>query len=413
MDNILSNIDSKPNNSSLWWDSLQKYELKNILDVKVPLLVVKKMEDNMEIENTYVFKFLLSYFNKAHWKNLSPNNLLYSRSSFDAFIEFVLACILKRYLIIQEQCENQFLLGVKQLRQKYNQNLRSIDIYYDLIVEKIFYPKWLTKKDPEVREQMYFFDQAYSLMKIAFKDNKRESGERYFEHLKWVMDIIIRELPNLNLDKILIALLHDVQEDLPEYADSIRVIYGDDIANWVNALSKKPRENYLIEEPFTKEDIDICKKYLKEKNAILKNTAEKMIKKYPEKSFMAEKKIREKDLIIYMNDEQLEKYKLLEKQMKPFVDIAKKKRNEDYFWKLDKLKENELAVKFADRMHNLRDMEWLTREKAIRKVNETKIYFLHVAKEKNSAAYNLMMNAIQKNREKFNFSEEEEDTRNI
>jgi (p)ppGpp synthase/HD superfamily hydrolase len=45
------------------------------------------------------------------------------------------------------------------------------------------------------------------------------------------MDIIIRELPNLNLDKILIALLHDVQEDLPEYADSIRVIYGDDIAN--------------------------------------------------------------------------------------------------------------------------------------------------------------------------------------
>ena len=40
------------------------------------------------------------------------------------------------------------------------------------------------KKDPEVREQMYFFDQAYSLMKIAFKDNKRESGKRYFEHLK-------------------------------------------------------------------------------------------------------------------------------------------------------------------------------------------------------------------------------------
>jgi hypothetical protein len=38
---------------------------------------------------------------------------------------------------------------------------------------------------------------------------------------------------------------------------------------------------------------------------------------------------------------------------------------------------------------------------------------LHVAKEKNSAAYNLMMNAIQKNREKFKFSEEEEDTRNI
>ncbi|MEI6118800.1 MAG: hypothetical protein WCP92_06345 [bacterium] len=72
------------------------------------------------------------------------------------------------------------------------------------------------------------------------------------------MDIILRELPNPNLEKILIALLHDVQEDLPEYADAVRLIYGDKIADGVNALSKKPRENYLTEEHFTKEDIHIC-----------------------------------------------------------------------------------------------------------------------------------------------------------
>lgn len=398
MDKITSNIDDKTNSSSVWANSLQKYELENILDIKVPQLVVKKMEDNMDIEDTYVFKFLLSYFNKAHWKNLSADNLLYSRSSFDAFIEFILSCILKRYLIIQEQCENQFLLGVKNIRKKYNQNLRSIDIYYDLIVEKIFYPKGLTKKDPEVREQMYFFDQAYSLMKVAFKDNKRESGERYFDHIKWVMDIIVGELPNPNLDKILIALLHDVQEDVPEYADSVRLIYGDYIADWVNALSKKPRENYL-----TQDDLIICWKDLEEKTRILSCATAKIIKRYPDKSFMAEKKIKEKDLIPYMNEKELERYQLIEKKLKPFADKAKERRNEDYFGHLEDLNDDYLDVKFADRIHNLRDTRWLTREKAIRKVKETQKYFLEVAKNRNTKAYDLMMDAIQTNREKFNF----------
>jgi hypothetical protein len=34
-----------------------------------------------------------------------------------------------------------------------------------------------------------------------------------------------------NLNKIIIALLHDVQEDLPEYADVVRKLYGDYIAD--------------------------------------------------------------------------------------------------------------------------------------------------------------------------------------
>jgi hypothetical protein len=40
-------------------DSTQKYELENILNIKEFNIVVKKMEDNTEIENTYIFKLLL------------------------------------------------------------------------------------------------------------------------------------------------------------------------------------------------------------------------------------------------------------------------------------------------------------------------------------------------------------------
>ncbi|MCX6823896.1 MAG: hypothetical protein NT085_02120 [candidate division SR1 bacterium] len=399
----LDNQDINKDSSLVGRNAFPKFELKNILDIKVPRITVKQIDDNMEIEKTHTFNVLLSYFNKAHGKNLSTENLLHSRSSFDAFIMFVMNCLLKRYLIINEDCETNFLLGLKRLRDKYNQNLRSIDIYYDIIVEKIFYPQGLTKQDPEVREQMYFFDQAYSLMKVAFKDNKRENGERYFEHLKGVMDIILRELPNPNLEKILIALLHDVQEDLPEYADAVRLIYGDKIADGVNALSKKPRENYLTEENFTKEDIHICGIFLKEKNSILENAATKIVDKYPDKSFMAEKKIKEKDLIPYMDPEQLHNYKTLIKKIQPFADKAKTLRNEDYFGHLDELEENERDVKFADRIHNLRDMDGLTREKAIRKVRETEKYFLAVAKKRNPTAYTLMIEAIQKNKERFKF----------
>lgn len=44
------------------------------------------------------------------------------------------------------------------------------------------------------------------------------------------MEIVLRELPNPNINKIIIALLHDIQEDLPEYEDVIQRIYGDYIA---------------------------------------------------------------------------------------------------------------------------------------------------------------------------------------
>ena len=346
-ENNLNHADVGNDISPIWENTFPKFELTNILEMKMPKIVVKKIDDSIEIEDTHIFKMLLSYFNKIYWINLSTEDLLYSRSSFNAFMTFVLNCILKRYMIINKECEHQFMNAIEKLRSKYLNNLRSIDKYYDEIIRTIFRSKWLSKKNIEVRDQMYLFDQAYSLMKVAFKDEQRESGERYFEHLKGVMEILLRELPNPNLNKIIIALLHDVQEDLPEYADAVRVIYGNYIADWVDSLSKK---NWTI----------------------------------------------------YLNSEELILYErcIDAKCKKDIEEIAKERKNQDYFWHLDQLNDDYLDVKLADRINNLRDTKWLTREKAIRKVQETEKYFLHIALERNKVAHDLMIKEIKKNKEK-------------
>ncbi len=245
---------------------------------------------------------------------------------------------------------------------------------------------------------MYRFEQSYSLMKLAFENEKRNSWERYFEHLKWVMDVILDDLENPNINKVVIALLHDVQEDLPEYADVIRKIYGNYIADWVDALSKKEWEHYI-----EKEELEICWVYLDKRDKLLKEVRDTAKIINPEISFTAIKKIKETDLEKYMTKEQVDEYKLLKDKLEPFENIAKERRNEDYFWHLDDLCDDYLDVKFADRIHNLRDIDGEEKEKIIRKVQETEKYFLDVAKRRNPTAYNLMMIEIQKTKEKFGF----------
>jgi hypothetical protein len=65
---------------------------------------------------------------------------------------------------------------MKKLQDKYNQNTRELEKYYDEIIKKIFYPEGLTKKDKKVTSKMILFEQAYSLMKIAFENQRRKKG---------------------------------------------------------------------------------------------------------------------------------------------------------------------------------------------------------------------------------------------
>jgi (p)ppGpp synthase/HD superfamily hydrolase len=243
---------------------------------------------------------------------------------------------------------------------------------------------------------MYLFEQAYSLMKVAFKNKKRDSGERYFEHLKGVMEITMRELPNPNINKILIALLHDVQEDIPEYADVVRSVYGEYIADGVNELSKKDREIYL-----TPEEKRICNPYIHTQEKLLNEVSASLIEKNPDMGFTAPNKIKKSELIDAMDTHQLNYYTKLQDQVIHYEKIAKERRNIDYFGHLDDLNDDYLDVKFADRIHNLRDISGITKEKALRKIAETKKYFLEVAEKRNPIAYQLMLSEIEKLQELF------------
>lgn len=139
---------------------------------------------------------------------------------------------------------------------------------------------------------MDHFEQAYTLIKAVFQNDIRESGDRTFEHPKGVMEICLRELPNPNIEKVILALLHDIQETFPEYADVIRKVYGDYIADSVNALSKKDWKSYL-----TEEEKVACENDLNEQEELFSDMRNILIKEHADRAFTSAEKFQEADIV--------------------------------------------------------------------------------------------------------------------
>lgn len=82
-------------------------------------------------------------------------------------------------------------------------------------------------------------EKAYNDAKDAFRKKKRDSGERYFEHLRAVTLIVMDYLMISDYIIICAALLHDIVEDCPEWTyERVRKEYGEDIAYWVDWMTK-------------------------------------------------------------------------------------------------------------------------------------------------------------------------------
>jgi hypothetical protein len=315
-----------------------KSYIKEVLLLDLSSIKLHPISSGVLLEDTPQFEQFLGIFNMVHKTELLNNDILYSKTNFRSFLKVA-------YFILGslngDPHKAEFMEAFDDLEKRYLQKLRSIERYYDEIRQTLYYPKGLMKDNKEVRDDMYMFEQAYSLVKLAFRNKTRDSHNRYFDHLKAAMEIVLRELPNPNLDRVIIALLHDVIEDVPQYKQTLEPIFGKYIADGVHLLSKKKLDNYLHE---------------------------------------WEKKIYE------LWDELTKK---------KFDSVAKKRRIKDYFGRLDELNDDYLAVKFADRLHNLRDMKLVTPEKIQRKIAETEKYFLPVAESRSPVAYKLMLEALE------------------
>ena len=57
-----------------------------------------------------------------------------SRSGFNAFYDFVFYCSLQHKIEIERDQLPHFMLALDTLRQRYSQNLRSVDKYFDEII---------------------------------------------------------------------------------------------------------------------------------------------------------------------------------------------------------------------------------------------------------------------------------------
>lgn len=339
-----------------------------------PIVIKEIPTDIKQLEDSRLFNFLVKTFinytnNNPNifdkykniywlWKNESINleQIKANNSLLKHFEDYIQYLSLTWQITIDKKCIWR-VIELKKDFEKRSYNVlqwTSVIKYYDEIYARIFWPVWLTKNDKTVKSQLLAFNHAYHMMKHGFSWKVRkwklfnEEATRYFEHLKWTMEIVLRELPNPNMTKIILALLHDCKEDLWLPLEDIKILFWEEIAEWVELLSKNSYKYYFTQD---------------------------------EKDFFEEMESR------WLCDWI---------ECKEIILTAKSIRNHQYFSDLDLHDDNVLGVKFADRLHNLRTISTMPLNHIIRKTNETKEYFLKVAEKRNKIAYQLLMDEINK-----------------
>lgn len=85
-------------------------------------------------------------------------------------------------------------------------------------------------------------DYAYDMAKYGHQNQFRESGERYFEHVRATAIILADELGITDVDIIIAALLHDMLEDsFLLTPNRIKITFGERVATLVYSLTKPKR----------------------------------------------------------------------------------------------------------------------------------------------------------------------------
>ncbi|MDD2515743.1 MAG: hypothetical protein PHF46_01540 [Candidatus Gracilibacteria bacterium] len=264
-----------------------------------------------------------------------------------------------------------------ELRKRFNCK-RKVDNWYEEI-SKILYGKENFTTN-EIKEKMQPFSSAYEMAKQAFSKKKREAlnangeQERYFNHLLETMKIVLYELPNPNIDRIIIALLNDIKEDIPGITHKfLSNTYGEHVAKGIKELSKKDWKIYI--DNIEMSSLNGMVFYFSEKYG------DDFLEFLEESGDTSKLDEYEKGMFnVYLS----------------FKEKGKQLRNEDYFGHMCLLDDDYLAVKLADRIHNLRTLEGTSLEKIIRKIEEAKKYFLiPEIQARNFVGYNLIFREVE------------------
>jgi len=86
-------------------------------------------------------------------------------------------------------------------------------------------------------------DMAYDVAKYGHRNQFRESGERYFEHVRGTAIILVDELEVYDVELVMSALLHDMLEDsFLLKGDRTEMIFGARVA-YITATVSKPAKD--------------------------------------------------------------------------------------------------------------------------------------------------------------------------
>lgn len=92
---------------------------------------------------------------------------------------------------------------------------------------------------PSLDPRYKAIERAYDAMKDAFREEYREDGDRYFEHLRAVALIVMLYLRVKDFELIMAGIFHDGPEDIRYWpVDRIRREFGDRIAMYTERLKK-------------------------------------------------------------------------------------------------------------------------------------------------------------------------------
>lgn len=203
---------------------------------------------------------------------------------------------------------------------------------------RFVFEKRLSQFDHDSRRGIMF---AYDVSKAAHRSQKRDQGERYFEHPRAVALILLDEVHITNPHIIAAALLHDIPEDTAVFGNPYAL--RDDSSNEITK-QRQIKYSEWMEDVY----INIAKSFSPE-------TAEIVVAVTKPKPDGSELPIK----------------------------IAAK---EKYINDLKQATPEAILVKMADRLHNLRTLPFTTPEKQMRKVAETEEIYLPIF-EQAQAAY--------------------------